>query len=95
MDLHSLLEMQQALLDYVGQLYSKGVAYHVKPEYMCPVKKASGRWKLYLGGWMEAGFDPTESQLRPTEWKRQKTTQCDEIKRIFADARAAIARRSD
>ncbi|KAF9882626.1 hypothetical protein FE257_005951 [Aspergillus nanangensis] len=90
MDLDSLLEMQQALLDYVGLLYSKGVAYHVKPEYMCPVKKASGRWKLYLGGWMEAGFDPTESQLRPTEWERQKTTQCDEIKRIFADAQLQL-----
>lgn len=95
LDLDTLLEMQQALLKYVGQLYSSGIAYYVKPHYMCPVKKESGRWKLYLGGWMEADFQPTESQLRSTEWERQEAAQCDEIKRIFADAQAAIVRRSN
>jgi hypothetical protein len=88
-----MLEMQQALQNYIRELYSKGIAYQVKPEYLCPVKMESGRWKLYLGGWMEAGFDPDQSQLQPVEWKRREEVQCDEIRRIFAEARAAMTTR--
>ncbi|KAJ5115587.1 hypothetical protein N7526_011468 [Penicillium atrosanguineum] len=93
LDLDSLLKMQQDLLHYINLLYSKGVAYQVKSEYMCPVKMESGHWKLYLGGWMETEFDPYENQLRPAEWKKQEATQCDQIERIFAVARAEIIRR--
>lgn len=85
--------MQGALQDYIGLLYSKGVAYQVKPEYMCPVRMESGRWKLYLGGWMEAEFDPNKTRVQSAEWKTREATQGDEIQRIFAEARAAVTGR--
>ncbi|KAJ5882841.1 uncharacterized protein N7473_011103 [Penicillium subrubescens] len=95
LDLDSLLEMQRAVLDYIRLLYSKGVSYQVRQEYMCPVKKASGRWKLYLGGWMEAGYNPNGCQLWPAEWKEQEASQCAEIERIFEEARTTIIGRHD
>jgi hypothetical protein len=85
--------MQGALQDYIRLLYSKGVAYQVKPEYMCPVRMESGRWKLYLGGWMEAEFDPNKTRVHSAEWKTREATQGDEVKRIFAEARAAVTGR--
>jgi hypothetical protein len=95
LDLESLLEMQRAVLDYIRLLYSKGVAYQVRQEYMCPAKKESGRWKLYLGGWMEAGFNPNGSRLQPAEWKEQEATQCAKVEKIFKEARATIIGRHD
>jgi hypothetical protein len=53
----------------------------------------SGRWKLYLGGWMEAEFDPNKTRVQSAEWKTREATQGDEIKRIFAEARAAVTGR--
>lgn len=92
-DYDSLLEMQWALQNYIGLLYSKGVAYQVKPEYMCPVRMESGSWKLYLGCWMEAEFDPSQTRVQSAEWKTREGTQDEGIKRNFAEARAAVTGR--
>jgi hypothetical protein len=35
----------------------------------------SGRWKLYLGGWMEAEFDPNKTRVHSAEWKTREATQ--------------------
>jgi hypothetical protein len=95
LDSDLLLEMQRALHDYIRVLYSKGITYQVKPEYLFPVKMGSGRW-------IQSSFHPApqiqfpdKSQTQPVEWKRREETQCDEIKRIFAEARAAITTQYD
>lgn len=90
LDIDSLLGLQRALEDLVKLVYKKGVAYKVRPEYLYPVRKEHGHWKLYLGGWMEATFAPNESQAQPKEWKRREEAQISEIKRIFAEAYAMI-----
>lgn len=90
LDLDSLLELQRALQDYTRLLYKKGVAYQIKPEYLFPIRMAQGRWKLYLGGWMEAAFSSDESQAQSKEWQKREEVQISEITRIFAEARATI-----
>lgn len=55
------------------------------------VSVKSTRWTLFLGGWMEAGFDPNPSQIPSAGWQRRKAMQCDEIARLFVEARAVIA----
>lgn len=90
LDLDSLLELQRALQDYTKLLYKKGVAYQIKPEYLCPIKMAHGHWKLYLGGWMEADFSSDESQAQSEEWQKREEVQLSEITQIFAKACATI-----
>ena len=39
---------------------------------------------------MEAGLDLNKNHISQVEWKRQEEIQMEEIKRIFAEARALI-----
>lgn len=81
--LDQLLELKQKLRSYVKLLYSHGVAYRVKHNFVFPAQKLSGRWVLYLGGWMDADLCPDSSQLEPTEWREREAKQLDEIERLF------------
>ncbi|KAK3933454.1 hypothetical protein QBC46DRAFT_359629 [Diplogelasinospora grovesii] len=84
LDLDTLLEMKGKLHSYVELLYCHGVAYRFKQDCVFVIKKASGRWALYLGGWRNAELCATPSQLRSTEWEKQKAKELDEIDRLFA-----------
>lgn len=82
-DLNQLLEFKHKLRHYVKLLYSHGVAYRVKHNYIFPVQKLSGRWVLHLGGWLDAGYCSDSSHLESTEWRERETNQINEIERLF------------
>lgn len=82
--LETLLELKLKLCSYIEVLYRNGVAYRVKQDCVYPVKKASGKWALYLGGWQDVGFYPHRSQLKSARLKELKTEQLDGIERFFA-----------
>jgi hypothetical protein len=81
--LDTLLELKLKLCSYIELLYRNGVAFRVKQDYVYPVKKASGKWTLYLGGWQDVGFYP-QSQWKSARLKELRTGQLDRIERFFA-----------
>ncbi|KAJ5097177.1 hypothetical protein N7456_007898 [Penicillium angulare] len=92
--LDSLLQLEQALLDYIGPLYSLGVEYKVDPDQLFPLltKKC---WVLFLGGWWNAEYHMDKSILKTEEWKQKEMAQRDKIKRIFAEARQIYHKSAD
>ncbi|KAJ6151520.1 hypothetical protein N7470_007117 [Penicillium chermesinum] len=82
-DLDQMLELKKELRSYVDLLYSHGVAYRVKHDFIYPAQKVTGRWVLHLAGWMDADFCGNPSQLESAEWKQRETEQLNEIERIF------------
>ncbi|QKX53253.1 uncharacterized protein TRUGW13939_00329 [Talaromyces rugulosus] len=81
--LETLLELKLKLCSYIGVLYRNGVVYRVKQDCVYPVKRASGKWTLYLGGWQDVGFYP-QSQWKSAALKELKTEQLDRIESFFA-----------
>ncbi|KAJ5591911.1 uncharacterized protein N7459_002280 [Penicillium hispanicum] len=81
--LEQLLDLKEKLRSYVVLLYSHGVAYRVKHDFVFPARTMSGRWVLYLGGWMDADFCPDPSHLELTEWREREAKQLNEIERLF------------
>lgn len=58
LDHDTLLKIKQELRSNIELLYEHGVAYRFKEDCVFPVKKTSGGWVLYLGGWKDASFFP-------------------------------------
>ncbi|KAJ5143293.1 uncharacterized protein N7515_002080 [Penicillium bovifimosum] len=81
--LDKLLELKQTLRSYVELLYSHGVAYRIKHNFVFPARTTSGRWRVYLGGWMDAEYCPDPRHLESTEWRARETRELDEIERLF------------
>ena len=81
--LDTLLKLKQKLRFYVELLYIHGVAYRVKHDFVFPARTLSGRWMLYLGGWMDADFCPDPTHLESTKWRAREAKQLDEIERLF------------
>ncbi|KAJ6003567.1 hypothetical protein N7522_006259 [Penicillium canescens] len=71
LDLDTLLKIKQELRSNIELLYKHGIAYRFKKDCVFPVRKASGGWALYLGGWRDASFFPfpetAELQKKLTE----------------------------
>lgn len=81
--LDQLLEFKQKLRQYVKLLYNHGVAYRVKHNSIFPAQRLSGRWVLYLSGWLDTERSFDSSYLESTEWKERETKQINEIERLF------------
>ncbi|KAJ5803779.1 uncharacterized protein N7518_000082 [Penicillium psychrosexuale] len=93
LDLDSLLQMKRELVDYVRLLYAKGIEYKVKPDWLFPLRKLSGGWLLFLGGWAETNFCSIPDRIQSAEWKAQETEQLDGVERMFTELRARLDER--
>ncbi|KAJ5545257.1 hypothetical protein N7535_006359 [Penicillium sp. DV-2018c] len=82
-DFDQMLELKQKLRSDIELLYSHGVAYRVKHNFIFPSQKISGRWVLHLLGWLDADFCGDKSRLESAEWKQREAEQLNEIERIF------------
>lgn len=80
LDVETLLGMKKELVSNIELLYEHGVAYNIKENCVFPVKKASGGWVLYLGGWADASFYPFSGS---DELERRKTEQLKRIEDHF------------
>lgn len=78
-----MLGLKQKLRSYIELLYSRGVAYRVKHDFIYPVQKMTREWTLQLAGWFDADFCDDRTQLESAEWKQRETEQLNEIERIF------------
>lgn len=82
-DFDQMLELKQKLRSDIELLYSHGVGYRVKHNFIFPSQKTSGRWVLHLAGWLDADFCGDKSRLESKEWKQREAEQLNEIERIF------------
>lgn len=80
LDLATLLKMKQELRSNIELLYEHGVAYRFKEDCVFPIRKTSGGWVLYLGGWRDASFYPFSET---TELQKQKAEQLERIEDHF------------
>lgn len=81
--LDQILEFKQRLRSHVELLYSYGVAYPVKYDFIRLAKSFTGRWRLYWHGWLNADLCDDPSQLESAEWKEREAEQLNELERIF------------
>jgi len=82
-DFDQMLKLKQKLRSDIELLYSHGVAYRVKHDFIYPAQLMTGPFVLHLSGWLDVDFCDCPSQLESAEWKQREAEQLNEIERIF------------